>query len=194
MQEPEVKGADPITPAEPATGAAGEQTLTKEDVEKLIQSSNDRVRTELYQKIKAKDQEIEDLKKTTMSAAEIRKMQDEKLAQRETDLKAKELIIVATDSLRDSNLPIDFRDLVIGSDEDTTKAKVLILQKRFQKAVEDAVSEKFKSAGHEPGKGEPAKISQTFTNDQIAKMTPEEYARNAPAIMAAMAAGKLKNK
>ena len=189
----EIKGDNPITPPEPATpGAAGAQTLSKEDVEKAIQSATDRVRTELYQKIKAKDQEIEDLKKSTMSAAEVKKMQEEKLAQREKELRSKELIITATDSLRDSNLPIDFRDLVIGTDEETTKAKVLILQKQFQKAVEDAVSEKFKANGHEPGKGEPAKLNQTFTEAQIGAMTPDEFKKNEPAIMAAMKARQIK--
>ena len=193
MSDNEIKGADPITPTEPVTpGAEGEQTLRKEDVEKLIQSSNDKIRTELYQKIKTKDAEIEELKKSTMTAAEVKKMQEEKLAQREKELRSKELMLIATDSLRDSNLPIDLRELVIGPDEETTKARVLILQKHIQKVVSDKVDERFKVNGHEPGKGEPAKISQTFTNDQIAKMTPEEYARNAPAIMAAMAAGKLK--
>ena len=193
MAEPNTQGTDPQTPTEPATtGATGEQTLTKEDVEKLIQSSNDRVRTELYQKIKAKDQEIEDLKKSTMSAAEVKKMQEEKLAQREKELRSKELIITATDSLRDSNLPIDFRDLVIGTDEENTKAKVLILQKMFQKAVEDAVSEKFKANGHEPGKGEPPKIG--FTEAQIKAMSPAEFAKNEPEIMKAMACGKYKKK
>ena len=190
----EIKGADPITPPEPATpGAAGAQTLSKEDVEKLIQSSNDRVRTELYQKIKAKDQEIEELKKSTMSAAEVKKMQEEKLAQREKDLRAKELVIIATDSLRDSNLPIDFRDLVIGSDEDSTKAKVLILQKQFQKAVEDAVSLKFKSAGHEPGKGEqPKGPARTYTRQQIKDMPAEEFAKNRAEIEAAMRDGRIR--
>ena len=193
MAEPNTQGTDPQTPTEPGpTGADGLQTLTKEDVEKSIQSATDRVRTELYQKLKAKDAEIEDLKKSTMSAAEVKKMQEEKLAQREKELRAKELMIVATDALGDSDLPNDFSDLVIGSDEDSTKAKVLILQKQFQKAVEDRVKATFVANGHEPAKGEPAKSKRTYTRSEIAAMSPEEYAKNAEDLKRAMADGRVK--
>lgn len=194
MEAPEVKTQ---TEPKPEEGVGAAQTpINKEDVEKLIalqvQRETDRVRSELYPKIKAKDAEIEELKKSKMSEAEIRKYKEEQLTQREKELKQKELVIVATDSLRDSNLPIDFRDFVIGEDPEKTKANILVLSKVFQKAVEAAVQEKFKATGHEPGKGDPAKPSKIFSPEEIKKMSKEEFAKYEKDIMAALNDGKIK--
>jgi len=196
--ETEVKGTTPQTETKPVdTGVGSAQTpLSKEDVDKMIalqvQRETDRVRSELYPKIKAKDTEIEELKKSKMSEAEIRKYKEEQLSQREQELQQKELVIVATDSLRDSNLPIDFRDMVIGADSEKTKANVLILAKAFQKAVEDKVAEKFKATGHEPAKGEPAKSRRIWTRSEIAKIPKAEYAKYDAEITAAMLEGRVK--
>ena len=195
--ETEIKGSNPTTVTEPVKGAETAQTpLNKEDVEKIVsarvQSETDRVRTELYGKIKAKDTEIEELKKSKMSEAEIRKYKEEQLSQREQELQQKELVIVATDSLRDSNLPIDFRDIVIGGTAEQTKANILILAKQFQKAVESAVAEKFKATGHEPAKGEPAKGRRIYTRSEIKAMSKEEYAKNAADLQLAIQDGRIK--
>jgi len=197
METTEVKGGNSITESKPIeTGVETAQTpLNKEDVERIVsarvQSETDRVRTELYGKIKVKDTEIEELKKSKMTEAEIRKYKEEQLSQREQELQQKELVIIATDSLRDSNLPAEFRDLVIGADADKTKANVLLLAKAFQKAVEDKVAEKFKATGHEPGKGEPAKGRRIYTRSEIAKMSKDEYHKNDADITAAMREGRI---
>lgn len=197
METPEVKGAIPTVPEPEKTGVGAAQTLSKEDVEKIVtarvQSETDRVRTELYGKIKAKDSEIEELKKSKMSEAEIRKYKEEQLGQREKELQQKELVIVATDSLRDSNLPIDFRDMVIGEDSEKTKANVLLLAKAFQKAVEAAVAEKFKATGHEPAKGEPAKSKRIWTRTEISKLSKAEYKKYDAEITQAMLEGRVKD-
>lgn len=201
METTEVKGGIPITEPKPADAGVGTaQTLTTEDVEKIIEEArkserqriDDRVRTELYGKIKVKESEIEELKKSKMSESEIRKYKEEQLSQREQELKQKELVIIATDSLRESNLPIELRDFVIAEDEPQTKARVLVLKETFQKAVEAAVSEKFKASGHEPGKGEPAKGRRIYTRSEIAKMSKEEYAKNSADLQLAIGEGRIK--
>ncbi|MFH1146393.1 MAG: DUF4355 domain-containing protein [Pseudomonadota bacterium] len=198
MENPEVKGTNPITDPKPAdAGVGAAQTPVKmEDVEKMIalqvQRETDRVRSELYPKLKAKDTEIEELKKSKMSEAEIRKYKEEQLSQREKELQQKELVIVATDSLRDSNLPIDFREFVIAEDPDKTKARVLLLKDKFQKAVESAVAEKFKATGHDPAKGEPAKSRRIWTRSEIARIPKAEYAKYDAEITAAMLEGRVK--
>lgn len=189
----DVKGQDPITPPEPDKGAEGAQTLNAEDVEKIVQRETDRVRTELYQKLKLKDSEIEKLKTSNMSEAELRKHQEKQLKEREHQLALKELTLLATDTLRDMSLPLEFRDFVIADTEELTKARILTLKDTFQKAVEAAVQEKFKSAGHEPGKNQTTPAAGlVIDRDQLKKMSPEEIAKNLPAYMEAMKAGRIK--
>ena len=191
----DVKGdVPPTTPEKPAApGVEGSQTLKIEDVQKIVQSETDKVRTELHQKLKAKETEIETLKKSQMSEKELREYKEKQLQEKERELLQKELVIVATDSLKDSGLPIEFREFVISDNAETTKTRVLALKETFQKAVEAAVQDKFKSAGHDPKKGDPPKTS-TFTRADLLKMSPQELAKSGKLaeIQEALARGQIK--
>lgn len=189
----DVKGDVPDTTKEPGKGADVAQTLKLEDVQKIVQSETDKVRTDLYQKLKAKETEIETLKKSQMSEKELREYKEKQLQEKERELLQKELVIVATDSLKDSGLPIEFREFVLSDNAENTKARVLALKGTFQKAVEAAVQEKFKEAGHDPKKGDPPKTS-TFTKAELLKMSPQDLLKsgNLKAVQEAMARGELK--
>jgi len=192
----DVKGQpSPATPEKPAddkkAGVEGSQTLTVEDVQKIVQSETDRVRTELHKKLKEREAEIEDLKKSKMSEKEQREYAEQKLQEREQLLTQKELTLVATDSLKDSGLPTEFREFVIAGTADATKERVIALKDVFQKAVEAAVQEKFKAAGHDPKKGTEPPAS-VFTRDRLKTMSREEIQQNLPEIQRQMAAGLVK--
>lgn len=184
------KGADPIIPPKPAEGVGEPQTLTKEDVAKIVQSENDKLRTKYSQEIKAKEAEILELKKSTMTEKELRELREKDLALKEKELQRKELVIIATDSLKDSGLPTDFRDFVLAETPELTQSRVLKLKDVIQKAVESAVQEKFKTGGHEPGKATPPQ--PTITRGQLKTMTQEEIAKNLDLYKELMAKGQIK--
>jgi len=184
----DVKGDNPITVPEP-TGASATQT-PNEDVEKLTRAF-DKSRTEFHKKLEAAQKEIEDLRKSTMSEAQLRKLKEEQLEVKEKELSKKELLLVATDALKESGIPLEAREFVIADTPDLTRDRVLKFQAMFQKAVEDRVEQKFKSAGHEPGKAQ-TPATATFTRDQIKAMTQEERIAKLPELKEAMAKGLIK--
>ena len=129
----DAKGQEPITP-KPDTKEAGVEETTpynRDDVEQIVkaavQSETDKVRGELYTKIRVKDQEIEELKKSKMTESEIRKYKEEQLATRERELAQKELMLAATDALRESGMKNaqDFRDFVLAESPDAIKEKII---------------------------------------------------------------------
>jgi hypothetical protein len=208
----EAKGAEPKTspepkPVEPVKGAEDAQTaakeekdtlqLSREDVDKIVkaavQSETDRVRGELYTKLRSKDVEIEELKKSKMTAEEVRKYKEEQLSMREEQLKQKELSLAAVDALREAGLKVDYRDFVLADSPEAIKEKIAKLKELYQKDVEKTVAEKFKEAGHTPGKGSPADSkAKIFTREQIRAMSPEEVQKRLPELQEAMKDGRIR--
>jgi hypothetical protein len=59
----------------------------------------------------------------------------------------RELNLKAVDLLTENELDLEFRPFVIGSDEETTVAKVETLKKVWQNAINKAVETRFKENG-----------------------------------------------
>lgn len=154
--------------------------LSLEDVQKMIQSETDKVRGEYSKKLKDKDAELEDIRKSTMTDAEIKaeekKKLEESLSKRETELLHKELTLDTIDMLKQSDLPIEFKDFLIGKDADATKSNVESFNKVFKEQLEIMVKERFKGTGkdHNEGSGQTGR----YTQDDIAKMSPNEINAN----------------
>jgi len=193
------------TPVEPAkTGATDAQTvdekkvsLNQEDVDRIVksavQSAEDRVRGDLYTKIRAKESEIEELKKSKMTETEVRKYKEEQLAMREKELAQKELSLAAVDALREANLKVDYRDFVLADTPEAIKEKIAKLKSLYQKDVESAVQEKFKEHGVTPGRGQPAdQKGKIYTREQIKAMKPEDIQKILPDLQAAMQEGRIR--
>jgi hypothetical protein len=199
VAEPESKGAETTqTPkTEEKESKSDSLQLSREDVDKIVkaavQSETDRVRTELYSKLRVKDQEIDELKKSKMTESEVRKYKEEQLALREKELLQKELSLAAIDALREANLKPDYRDFVLDDSPEKIKEKIAKLKELYQKDVERTVAEKFKEAGHTPGKGQPADQKQKiYTREQIKAMKPEEIQKILPELQEAMKDGRVR--
>lgn len=164
-----------------------EDTLTKEYIEKLIQSEVDRVRGKYAKELKAKEKELENFRTASMTAQEKAEYEVEQLKadleKREQDLLQKEMKGVATDILSDSNLDIKFVDYIIGSDVEDTKARAVKFKDVFNKALEKAVEERFKAAGRDIQFGN---NSGGFTREQVNAMSRDEINRNWAAIQQSM--------
>ena len=159
-QEPIEPQEQKVPEVEPKTeGATPEsKTLTVDEIQKLLQSEADKIRTEYSKKIKAleseKEAEKERLLKEKMTEDEKQKFEMNKLqkdlADKEAAIRQKELNLKAIELLKENEIDINFRDFVIGNDEKSTIAKVENLKKLWQEALQSAVEGKFKDNGRQP--------------------------------------------
>ena len=141
-ENPEDKGGEPEPEDKP---------LTMEEVQRMIQSETDKVRTEYSQKLKDAKAEAERLAKEKMSEEEKAEFERQKLqkelVEKEQALLERELNLKAIDLLTEAKMPLTFKDFVIGVDEESTKAKVKTLKTLWQTELENAVKERFKEKG-----------------------------------------------
>ena len=80
---------------------------------------------------------------------ERQKLQKE-LEEKERALLERELNLLAVDLLTEAKMPLEFKEFVVGVDEEATKAKVATLKKLWTDALEKAVQERFKEKGRNP--------------------------------------------
>ena len=155
-------GGEPTepTPTEPTPGGGGgeptpeDKPLTMEEVRKLIQSETDKVRTEYSKRLKEAQAEVERLAKEKMSEEEKAEFERQKLQkeleEKERALLERELNLLAVDLLTEAKMPLEFKEFVVGVDEETTKAKATTLKNLWNTALEQAVKERFKEKGRDP--------------------------------------------
>lgn len=128
--------------------------LTMEDVQRMIQSETDKVRTEYSQKLKDAKAEAERLAKEKMTEEEKAEFERQKLQkeleEKERALLERELNLLAVDLLTEAKMPLAFKPFVVGADEEATKAKVATLKNLFNSELEKAVQERFKEKGRNP--------------------------------------------
>lgn len=128
-----------------------DEVLTKDIVDKMIQSATDKVRTEYSTKLRDVEKEKENLVKEKMSEDEQRQFDLDQLTKtledKEREIANRELTIKTVDLLKDKDLPLDFRDFVIGNDEETTVKRVEKFGQLWTKALEEAVGQRFKDNG-----------------------------------------------
>lgn len=158
--EPTNQAPEPApTLDEPAPSNGGEpkpdsKPFDMEEIRKLIQSETDKVRTEYSRKLKEAQAELERLKAEKMTEEEKAKYEQEKLQkelqEKEQALLQRELNLLAVELLNESDMPIEFKEFVIGSDQETTKARIATLKSLWTKSLEKAVQERFKENGRIP--------------------------------------------
>lgn len=189
----------PVDPVDPPTGVnpggepndtqsdGGNQSkdpqldpATKDFIEKMLQSREDKVRTKYAKELSATKKELENYKTASMTAQEkaeyeMKELQ-KTLEEREQVLHQKEMQSAATEALAKVGLDIKFVDFVVGADVDDTKARVVKLGDLFNASLEAKVAERFKAAGRDiyAGSGNGA----TFTRQQVESMSQSEINAN----------------
>jgi hypothetical protein len=144
------------------------ETFTKDDILKMIQSETDKVRTEYSKKVKAKEKELENLKREKMSEEEKKKFDEDLLRQENAELKKDKLGYIAIEHLAKNNLPIEANVFVVGEDEASTIEKIDIFKKFFNEAVTKQVNETFKKKGNDHKDGD--NTQGGITKEQFQKM------------------------
>lgn len=172
-------GGEPTepTPTEPTPGGGGgeptpeDKPLTMDEVRKLIQSETDKVRTEYSKRLKEAQAEVERLAKEKMSEEEKAEFERQKLQkeleEKERALLERELNLLAVDLLTEAKMPLEFKEFVVGVDEETTKAKATTLKNLWNTALEQAVKERFKEKGRN--------IHETDTTDTTKNPWSKEH-------------------
>lgn len=146
------------------TGATSEQeeqdgskeTLTMDEVQKMIQSETDKRVTKMQKDLETIKKEKEELEKEKMTAEEKRKYEEEKrkqeLEEKDRQLTAKELRIKSFEVMKEQDIPSDMQDVLLAGvdSEETMKERAEKVSKTFKQAVNTAVEEKLKEYGREP--------------------------------------------
>ncbi|PGZ95770.1 DUF4355 domain-containing protein [Bacillus wiedmannii] len=153
---------------------------TKDFIEKMLQSREDKVRTKYAKELSATKKELENYKTASMTAQEkaeyeMKELQ-KTLEEREQVLHQKEMQSAAAEALSKVGLDIKFVDFVVGTDVDDTKVRVAKLGDLFNASLEAKVAERFKAAGRDiyAGSGNGA----TFTRQQVESMSQSEINEN----------------
>jgi len=135
------------------------KTYTQEELKAMLQAETDKRVTEALKTSQAKwEKEFKaTLEKEKTEAermaklnedekrAEIFRKKDEELARKQSEIEFRELKLETINMLNEKSLPIEFAEVLIGKDAESTKKGIEIFEKSFQKAVEKAVDEKLKS-------------------------------------------------
>ena len=136
------------------------EELTLEMVQKMIQSETDKVRTDYSKKLKAKEQEIESIKKNSMSEQERldyeKQTLQQQLDERERVLKEKEdafllsqVELEAVKLLNDYTLPIKFKEFLVTPDLKVTTTNIKNFKAAFDEAIDKVVNERIKGTAKE---------------------------------------------
>lgn len=140
-----------------------ERTFTRNDISKMMAAEKAKWQEELDAKIKEATAEGE--RKAKMSKDELAKEEEAKrlddLAQREAEIAKRELRLSSQILLTEEGLPMSFLDMVVGEDEDSTKANIQALRETFDKEVEAKVNERLKQKQPRTGS------SQSLTKAEI---------------------------
>lgn len=168
------------------------EILENPEFQKFLQSYTDKRVTQAVQKRDAEWQKKleEERKKATMTKEELIAEKEKELQEFEKQLKLKELELNKINYFKEKNIPLEFTEFVSGNDVEEIKQKADALLQIFNQTLERKIEERFKNSGYEPNdNGDTATV---FTREQIAKMTPEEYAKNRDKINKLIAQGLIK--
>lgn len=155
---------------EPEDPLAGLDEKTRAAVEKMLQSERDRAANRVgnakkkeledskrqYEELKAALEELKKAKLTEDERKELeRKEAADKLAAQQKEFAEMKNRYLAAQELKAAGLDIadDIVSLVLGADEDDTKARVKSFADLIDKLVADKVKARFQSGGGEPRKG-----------------------------------------
>jgi len=128
----------------PAETPAETKSLTAEEVQKMIQSAEDKVRTEYTKKLTAAEKQV----KAKMTEEEIKAKEladkEASIIERENAIIRKDLEAKTNELLTSKQLPMSMREFVMGNDEDSTNKKIEAFDKLFKAEVEKTVTERLK--------------------------------------------------
>lgn len=129
------------------------KALTTEDIQKLIQSEVDKVRTKSAKELKAAEDKVKALQNEKLTEQEKFELAQQELAEKTKTLQERENVIFAKDALAASELDASFLEFVRAENEEGTTAKVQALKTAYDKAVSAGIEAHIKGTGRSFTKG-----------------------------------------
>ncbi|MGL4801482.1 MAG: DUF4355 domain-containing protein [Cetobacterium sp.] len=146
-----------------------EKTYTQADIDKIIQKRLSRERKDIEAKIEAERKEAEELAK--LSEADKQKKLFEKQVKEFEETKIaferERLLNQTSKDLASKSLPIEFSEMLLGVDAESTLSNINTFESKFNEALEKAVTERMKGKTPKTSTVQ----SQGTTKDEFAKMT-----------------------
>lgn len=139
------------------------KTFTQEEVDKMISKRLQRERKDIEAKIEKERLEAEELAKLS-EADRQRKLFEKQVAEFEETKKAFEnekLLNETSKQLASKNLPIEFAEMLKGTDAESTFENIKVFEEKFNAALEVKVNERLK--------GNVPKVATTQGNNGIKK-------------------------
>ena len=135
-----------------------DSSLTKADIEKMIQSETDRVRREYSDKLKASETEKEELLKEKMSEKERAtfelEQREKAIAERDATIATRELALEKTQVLAELNIPGKFSNRINGSNREEMDADAKSFMADVNELVQDGIEKKLVSSSDPPVVGD----------------------------------------
>lgn len=149
-----IKAADEDGGGDPKDPPGGEKGPSLEEIQKMIQSETDKVRTEYTTKLKESQTELERLKTEKMTdeqkAEHERQKWETEKAEKEKELNNREIALHTVDKLTDAKLPLSFKSFLAGPSKEDTDKIVADFSTLWQQEIKAAVEAKFKENGGDP--------------------------------------------
>lgn len=138
---------------------APQETLTRDDIQKMIQSETDRVRTEYSRKLKEVESEKEELQKQSMTEkqrAEFElEQQRKKNADTSAELAQRELALERANIIQELSIPKDLAPFISGKDRNDILSNAKNLMQSVDAMVLREVNRKIaENGGPEPQSGD----------------------------------------
>ena len=154
-------------------GAGGNEppkTLTYEDVQKMLQSETDKIRTE-YSKKNAELQKLLDAEKNSkLTEQEKLELAQKQIAEKEAELQKEKNGIHAVKELENAEMSTKFLPFVTSESDEKTTELVQTLKAIFDAAVSEKVDDTFKGTGRKVPNGKGTIVNTNPTDfSEIAK-------------------------
>lgn len=156
------------TDTETGTNEENEQETkvpTMEEIQKMIQSETDKVRTEYNKKLKAKEKELEAIQVEKMTEEERKVHEIEQIRQENEVLKQEKLKFIAQTELAKQSLPLEAAQFISGENEEEITKNVSALKLIIDNAVTEKAGELYRSKG----------TQHKQATDKVGVMTKEEF-------------------
>lgn len=131
--------------------------LTLEEVQRMIQSETDKVRTDYAKQLKDKQTELEKLQREKLTDEQKAALDLENakkdIQDRETALLKREVELHAVDAIGKKGLPSNFREFLLGANVEETDKRIDTFALAWDASVKEAVEKRFKDSGTDPNKG-----------------------------------------
>lgn len=125
----------------------------QEWLQKQLQSETDKVRTQYSKQLRQLETEKDNLLKEKMTEEEKAQFELDKqkreLFEKEQALKRQTVELEATNLLTDAQVPLKFREFVLGEDVETTKQRINDFKKLWDEAVSEEVTKRMAAGGRQ---------------------------------------------